>query len=139
MRLLTIVDSGPLIALFNRSDQHHAKCRNLLMDTSRQFVVPALCIAESAYLLNARSGWRAEAEFVERVQSLDIQLPLATEWPRIARLIRQYADFPLGAVDASVIVLAERLNATTIATLDHRHFRAVRPAHVGSFTLLPEL
>jgi predicted nucleic acid-binding protein len=48
-----------------------------------------------------------------------------------------YADFPLGTTDASVIAVAERLGATEIATLDHRHFRAVRPTHIASFTLLP--
>lgn len=37
-----------------------------------------------------------------------------------------------------MIALAERLGLGEIATLDHRHFRVVRPAHVESFTLLPE-
>ena len=44
---------------------------------------------------------------------------------------------PLGTVDASVIALAERLKVAQIATLDHRHFSVVRPAHVESFELLP--
>jgi hypothetical protein len=41
-------------------------------------------------------------------------------------------------VDASVIVLAERLGETRIATLDHRHFSAVRPAHTDGFDLVPQ-
>jgi predicted nucleic acid-binding protein len=48
-----------------------------------------------------------------------------------------YADFPLGAADASVVAVAERLGGTRIATLDHRHFRALRPAHCSAFELLP--
>jgi len=36
-----------------------------------------------------------------------------------------------------VVTLAERHNATDIATLDRRHFTVVRPRHVASFTLLP--
>jgi predicted nucleic acid-binding protein len=44
---------------------------------------------------------------------------------------------PLGATDASVIALAERLGIGTIATLDRRHFTVVRPRHVGAFTPLP--
>jgi predicted nucleic acid-binding protein len=59
--------------------------------------------------------------------------------PRMAELVRRYADFPLGAADASVIAVAERLKTTRIATLDHRHFRAVRPAHCDAFELLPVL
>ncbi|MDI3421937.1 PIN domain-containing protein [Streptomyces luteolus] len=52
------------------------------------------------------------------------------------RLLK-YADFPLGSVDASVVAVAERLGLTEVATLDHRHFSAVRPSHVPAFTLLP--
>jgi hypothetical protein len=40
-------------------------------------------------------------------------------------------------VDASVVVVAERLEETTIATLDHRHFSVVRPLHAEAFTLVP--
>jgi hypothetical protein len=43
----------------------------------------------------------------------------------------------LGTVDASVVALAERLAASTIATFDHRHFGVVRPRHIPSFTLVP--
>lgn len=56
---------------------------------------------------------------------------------RMAELVRTYADFPLGAADASVIAVAERLNVTRIATIDHRHFRVVRPRHCDAFEFLP--
>jgi uncharacterized protein len=55
---------------------------------------------------------------------------------RTADLVDQYADLPLGMVDASVIAIAERLGATGIATLDRRHFTVVRRRGTG-FTLLP--
>jgi predicted nucleic acid-binding protein len=51
--------------------------------------------------------------------------------------MEQYVDMPLGMADASLIASAERLGAHEIATLDRRHFGAVRPEHVESFTLLP--
>jgi hypothetical protein len=40
-------------------------------------------------------------------------------------------------VDASIVVLAERLQQGRLASLDHRHFSVVRPAHVPAFELLP--
>ncbi|TDU03059.1 SUKH-4 immunity protein of toxin-antitoxin system [Streptomyces sp. 846.5] len=52
-------------------------------------------------------------------------------------LVLQYADFPLGGVDASVIAVAERFGVDRVATLDLRHFSVVKPAHVPSLTLLP--
>jgi uncharacterized protein len=56
----------------------------------------------------------------------------------MADLVDTYADLPLGASDASVIAVAERLGVTTLATLDQRHLRVVRPHHVETFTLLPD-
>ena len=55
---------------------------------------------------------------------------------RMAELVDAYADVPLGAVDASVVAVAERIGATTIATLDRKHFFVVRPRHIAAFTLL---
>ncbi|HMD45997.1 MAG TPA: PIN domain-containing protein [Acidimicrobiales bacterium] len=66
---------------------------------------------------------------VEHVSDADLE--------RAAQLVERYADLGLGAVDASVITVGERLGATEIATLDHRHFRVVRPDHTAAFTLLP--
>lgn len=40
-------------------------------------------------------------------------------------------------VDASVVALAERHRADTIASLDRRHFTVVRPRHVAGLTLVP--
>jgi uncharacterized protein len=46
---------------------------------------------------------------------------------------------PLGAVDAAVVALSERLAVTTLATIDRRDFSIVRPRHADHFELLPEL
>lgn len=61
----------------------------------------------------------------------------AADWLRVAELVGRYHDLPLGTVDASVVALAERLGIATLVTLDGRHFRVVRPAHVEAFTLVP--
>ena len=71
--------------------------------------IPALVIAEVSYLAATRLGAEVEATFVEALAALDVDAPPPQEWTRIAELIRQYADFPLGATDASVLALAERL------------------------------
>jgi hypothetical protein len=59
------------------------------------------------------------------------------EWRRIAELTARHVHLPLGVVDASVVVLAERYRTEEIATLDPRHFPVVIPDHVPAFRLLP--
>ena len=55
----------------------------------------------------------------------------------MAELMRRCQGFPLGVADASVIAVAERLEADEVATLDQRHFRAVTPAHLAVLKGLP--
>lgn len=55
----------------------------------------------------------------------------------MTELLETYLDLSLGIVDAAVIALAERLQLTEIATLDHRHVAVVRPSHTRAFVLLP--
>jgi predicted nucleic acid-binding protein len=51
--------------------------------------------------------------------------------------VERYADFPMGGTDASVVAVAERLDAATIVTLDRRRFTAIVPRHREAFDLLP--
>lgn len=55
----------------------------------------------------------------------------------MVELVRTYADLPLGAVDASVVAIAERLGIKEIATLDRRDFSVVRPRHAEVFSIVP--
>jgi predicted nucleic acid-binding protein len=101
-------------------------------------VVPALVVAEAAYLVGRRLGPDIEAAFVRGLSEIEVEVPLAEEWALIADLVERYRDFPLGTADASVVTLAERLDTSLLVTLDRRHFGAVRTATGGSFELLPE-
>ena len=56
---------------------------------------------------------------------------------RSHQILTQYSDAQIDFVDATIIALAERLNVTTVLTLDQRDFRMVRPQHIDYFTVLP--
>ncbi len=101
--------------------------------------MPALVITEVSYLLATRIGWQAEVRFLGDLASgnLSIAAVHAGDLLRIAELVARYHDLPLGTVDASVVSAAERLSIDQVATLDHRHFAVVRPAHAQAFQLLP--
>lgn len=92
-----------------------------------------------AYLIETRLSWEAEVRFLGDLASGNLAVePLHASDPiRIAELVADYRDLPLGTVDASVIATAERLDATEVATLDRRHFSVVRPRHEVALQLLP--
>jgi uncharacterized protein len=83
-------------------------------------------------------GPTAEAAFVRELAETSITLDTleADDLRRMADLMDRYADLPLGTVDAAVVVTAERFSATTVATLDRRHFTVVRPNHTDGLVLV---
>lgn len=114
-------------------------CLELLETHAGPLVVPTLVLTEVAYLLATRLGWQPEVRFLGDLAAgnFTIEPVDPADLLRIAELVARYHDLPLGAVDASVIAAAERLDAVQIATLDRRHFSVVRPSHVTAFELLP--
>jgi predicted nucleic acid-binding protein len=138
MLSIAIVDTGPLYAVVDADDVDHARCRAVLERSDLQLVVPSLVVAEACYLVGTRLGARAEAALLRGLNELEIECPAPGDWQRIAELVERHADFPLGATDASVVALAERLDTAIVVTLDLRHFSAVRPRHVAALTLLPQ-
>ncbi len=101
--------------------------------------MPQLVITEVAYLLENRVGTEAEVRFLGDLAAGNFTTdPVPPgDWLRIAELVAEYQDLPLGTVDASVVACAERLGIDAIATLDRRHFSVVRPAHAPAFEILP--
>ena len=89
-------------------------------------------------MVGRRLGSAAEARFLRGLEGLDVESPAQEDWARIAQLVEQYADFPLGGTDAAVVTLAERLETDLVVTLDYRHFGSVRPRHCAAFRLLPD-
>jgi uncharacterized protein len=136
--VLAIVDAGPLYAVLDADDRNHQRSVEVLQRRDLELVIPALVVAEVTYIAGRRLGPTIEAAFLRGLESFQIEAPAPDEWPRIAALVEQYRDFPLGGTDASVVSLAERFETDLIVTLDRRHFRAIRPRHCAAFRLLPD-
>jgi hypothetical protein len=138
MRSIAILDASALFAAADRAQAEHARCVDVLRRRDLDFVIPALVVAEVAYLIGSRAGPREEATFVRGLERFAIDPPNPDEWPVIADLVQRYRDFPLGTVDASIAVLADRLDTDLIVTLDRRHFGAIQSPQGRHFRLLPE-
>jgi predicted nucleic acid-binding protein len=138
-----LCDTGPLVAAAITKQQHHYACVDLftgLRLAHRPLLVPSTVVAETGFLLEKFGGHRAESAFLRALRDGDFE-PVelqAVDFARMAELVDQYADLPLGTTDASVVALAERLGIAEIATLDRRHFSVVRPRHASALALLPE-
>jgi len=133
-----IVDTSAILAYMNSADTHHAPVREWLADEDDDLATTPMIVAEADHLV-ARGG-RAALSALRADLAAGAYL---VEWwagamAAAVRVAERYADTRLGLADASLVVLAERLETVRIATLDERHFRAVRPLAAGAaFRLLP--
>ena len=134
-----LVDTGPLIAYADRTDRPHLEVVPFFESPEDLLIVPVTVIPEACYFFETYLGVRAEATFVGSLASgeLSVEHVAAEDLARCVQLLLEYADNPIGFVDASIVAIAERLNISTILTLDHRHFGAVRPKHIAGFRLVP--
>ena len=136
---MILVDTGPLVAAANRKDAHHTASVAALAAARPPRLVPGLVIAEVSYLLARDANPTVEAEFLRSFATGFLALAdiIVADLDRSAELVEQYADLPLGATDACLVALAERLGIVELATLDRRHFSVVRPRHIARLDLIP--
>ena len=130
MRNSAVVDSGPLIALFDRDDAYHALVLRYLADHRPLRLLSTWAVAnETSALLASRVGKQAELDFLEWVErgGLAIVSQEAAAVARIRTLIAKYRDLPFDFADASIAVLAEQSGIAQVLTLD-RDFEVYRDA-----------
>jgi predicted nucleic acid-binding protein len=133
-----ILDTGPLVALLDATDPDHERCVDLIQNSGERRIVPVCVLVEVEYLL--RPWPRALPALLEEFESGSLELlELPKRWlARAGELLDRYRDLSLGLVDATVVAATEMLNEHKLATLDHRHFHTVKPAHCAALRLLPE-
>lgn len=130
MRNSAVVDSGPLIALFDCDDTHHALVVGFLAAHRRLRLITTWAVAtEVSALLASRVGQQAGLDFLVWVErgGLGIVAQETAAMPRIRGLIEKYRDLPFDFADATVAVLAEQSGIAQVLTLD-RDFEVYRDA-----------
>jgi uncharacterized protein len=132
-----LVDAGPMVALVDGADQHHAACREALagIDEPLATVMPAF--TEAMYLLSDVHGGQAALwGLVEEapIHFLDVS---AADFPRIRELMATYGDRPMDLADAALVRAAEREGWVRIFTVDRTDFTVYRLNGQETFELIP--
>jgi uncharacterized protein len=123
-----VADTGAILALLDADDIHHAALRALFEQAPRAWKLPWAILPEVDYLAAKHLGGGVAERFLDDITSG----AFAVEWgepadlERARALHRRYRSLHFGLVDAVVMAVAERRRASAIATLDLRHFGAVK-------------
>ena len=124
---MIVADTGAIVALIDRSEQHHEALTEIYEEAPSHWVLPWAILPEVDYLLGEHVSARAQESFSRDLASG----AWAVEWGDPADLVRaeeisgRHRGLRLGLVDSVVMAVAERRRADAIATLDLRHFGAL--------------
>lgn len=127
---MIVADTGAVLALLDKNDRHHRPLRKLFDLRPDQWLLPWAILPEVDYLAGTELGARAQEAFLADVVEglFHVEHSLERDFVRAQEIHGKYRALQLGLVDSIVMAIAERLRADTIATLDLRHFGAVKLA-----------
>jgi predicted nucleic acid-binding protein len=135
-----IADTSAILATIDADSASHLDCVDVLANIRRPMLVSPMVIAETDYLLTTRFGVTTANRFLADVGrgAWELVNGDAQDINDVVTINTRYQHLKLGATDCLNVVLAARQDMSVIFTLDHRHYRVVRPIHgPAAFTLLP--
>lgn len=122
---MTLVDTGPLVALVDKKDSRHADAVATLKSLKPGPLLTTWpCITEAMHMVNRSAGQPGQAGLWKMVFAGRVVIREAgpDEPPRMAELMEQYRDLPMDLADASIVTAAETTGERQVFTFD-RHFR----------------
>jgi hypothetical protein len=113
-----LIDSGPLIALFDASDKYHQDAVDFIKRNKFKLVTTIASITETLHLLDFNRN--AQIDFLEWIHrgAVEINNIENIDFQRLKELTEKYRDLPMDFADSCLVYLAEKLNLDTIATID---------------------
>jgi uncharacterized protein len=133
-----LIDAGPLVALIDGRDAHHARCVTAASQLRGPLLTSWPTFTEAMYLLGARAGWRDQEPLWRMLERGHLVLGDTTPGmlARMPELMARYRDLPMDLADASLVALAEEHRQRRIFTLDS-DFRVYRLPGGAAFELIP--
>ncbi|MGH9257029.1 MAG: type II toxin-antitoxin system VapC family toxin [Vicinamibacterales bacterium] len=122
--MITICDTGPLVAYLNRNDPYHAWAVALMKQVRPPLLTSEPVLTEAVYSLR-EDDLEVDPLFqlLER-EALRLDFDAATHWSRIRMLMARYRQMDLA--DASVVVMSELHRRCQVLTIDRTDFSVYR-------------
>ena len=112
-----VVDAGPLIAMFTRSDRYHAAARDFLARSAGAALITNLIVVgEVAAVLGRHRDLVACLDWI--VENVEIDSNAGTDLPKAILILQKYKDLPADLADASLVAMCERRRTNLVASVD---------------------
>jgi len=114
----TLIDAGPLIALFNRNDKYHQKIKDFIKTYDGVLTTSWPVVTEVCHMLDFNINTQIDFLKWVKLGGIRIEDVKSTEIERIIQLSEKYSDIPMDLADASLVIISERLKIKEIITID---------------------
>lgn len=118
---MNLTDTGPLVALLDADDQHHASCMAASdhLDPGPMLTTWA-CFTEAMHLLGSEGGYRYQEALwnLYLAQHVVVHELTPPEAVRAAELMRQFKNNPMDFADATLVAVAESRSLRRVFTTD---------------------
>jgi predicted nucleic acid-binding protein len=114
----TLVDAGPLIALFDKSDSYHTRAVSFLKHSPGLLITTWPVITEVSHMLDFST--KTQINFLKWINRGGLQI-FDLEFYHLIRMIElseKFTDVPMDLADATLIVASEAKGITKIASID---------------------
>jgi len=118
----TLIDAGPLIALFNKNDKYHEKIKEFIRNYKGLLTTSWPVITEVCHMLDFNIN--AQIDFLKWIKlgGLKVEGIETKEIDKIIKLSDKYSDIPMDLADATLIIISERLGLKEIITIDSDYY-----------------
>ena len=123
---MILVDTGPLVALFDPADGSHGRCVEALETITEPVTTTVPVMTEAFHLLGPASI--GSLRLMEFAAGGGLQVLFFDDQAlrRSFELMAQYSNVPMDLADASLVVMAERLKLRKVFTIDRNEFATYR-------------
>lgn len=113
-----LIDTGPLIALFDRDDKYHTSIVEFIKNTNYRFISTAAVLTETMYMLDFNTA--VQLNFLEWImkEGVIIHEIKQSNIKRIIDLTKKYSDRPMDFADATLVIVAEERGIRQIISID---------------------
>ena len=118
MPKLILIDTGPLIALFDKDDKYHTDIKDFIKKNRFKFVSTTAVVTEVTHMLDFNIN--AQIGFLEWIirEGLVLHEISHKDIIRVIELCKKYQDRPMDFADATLVVAAEQTGLREIISID---------------------
>lgn len=129
-----LLDTGPLVAIFNSKDSHHSECVTTLESLRGKLVTTEAVLTEAMHFLDNFSSQNLVFDFLA---SGAVEMRPHAGHANVRDLMEKYSDIPMDYADGTLVTIAATLGTDRVFTLDRRGFQSYRIDGKRPFVLLP--